>query len=565
MAESRVEKRRLDGMRREMDQARQQIQQDSPNYRQVEISEAMWEQWNRPVRFLQSHHEAWHEGGQNMVERILTTMKGEGWPEGRRMIAQISWERLLDLGHRINPAVREGLMQKIRDNDLPLADGRVTGMRQALDGKVPIQFKIRDYMTDADLTEGALVRVFPYEKELDAQGLETGNYKQGKPIYHGLIKDGRISVDLSEGFYLFKVYLRGYAVSPKTLHITLEDVRHGISGDKPLDFAVEVVPKNLVPKGMTVVPEMEVYIGDDPTLNTLSPFEMSSQPQHKVKTGPFLIDKYMTTVREYREFLEAKLKEIQEQLDKDPKMRQGQRDLIIKASMEPFLPMEALNKKTKVSIKEKVASAVERVRRRLEKEEDPFYWNLVSFKEGKKRIWKLNNPKNPEDHHGVPIDGRQPVEAISQQASMEFLKWRAERDQLQGREYRLGKITELEGTARGGFPWIYPFGDRFDPFKVTCRSCFPDVKKNQLMRVGRHPTGATTGDRSPLGPVDLIGNAREFTSSYAEKDATFVFGGSVSTFNSTHFKPSNRMPMLIFVKFDSFSFRKVLDLPKINQ
>jgi formylglycine-generating enzyme required for sulfatase activity len=355
------------------------------------------------------------------------------------------------------------------------------------------------------------------------------------------------------------VYSKGYALSPKTLHITLADIHAGISGEKPLELALEMVPKHLVPKGMIVIPEMEVYIGDDPTQMKASPFELNSQSQHKVKIGPFLMDKYLTIVRDYREFLEARLKEIQAEFDRDPKMRTSQKEQILKDTFDPLIPGDPFTKKT-VTIKKRIASAMDKFRKKKEpevEEEDQFYWRRIKVKEGRKKVWKLNNPKNPKNHHGKPVDMKKPVEAITPLAALEFLKWKS----LTNHQYRLGKINELEGVARGGFPWIYPFGDIFDPFKVACRACFPDIGRNITMRIGRHPVTGITGDRSPLGSVDVTGNVREFSSSKAEKDAIFVFGGSVSIYNGTSFKPSNRPPMLVYAKYDSYGFRKVLDLP----
>lgn len=233
--------------------------------------------------------------------------------------------------------------------------------------------------------------------------------------------------------------------------------------------------------------------------------------------------------------------------------------------MEPLRPRDPQNGKTAPTFKQKAVSLVGKLRKKPEVvEEDRFYWRLIKVKEDGKWVLKFNNPANPVNTHKDPIRPRQPIDSISPSASFEYLKWlsETEKDWIQGRQYRLGKITELEGVAKGGLPIDFPFGDWFDPFKVTCRSTYPDLEKGEIMRVGRHPVRGISEDRSPLGPADVIGTIREFSSTFVEKTAILLFGGSASTLNSTSFRPSNRAPLLLHIKADSFGFRKFLELPK---
>ncbi len=105
-----------------------------------------------------------------------------------------------------------------------------------------------------------------------------------------------------------------------------------------------------------------------------------------------------------------------------------------------------------------------------------------------------------------------PVEGVSWADAVAYCRWLSVST---GRVYRLPDEREWEKTARGAAGRRWPWGDAEDAKRANVRES--DV--GLTTPIGRYASGAT-----PEGVVDLVGNVREWTNTWA--DGRVLRGGS---------------------------------------
>jgi formylglycine-generating enzyme required for sulfatase activity len=105
-----------------------------------------------------------------------------------------------------------------------------------------------------------------------------------------------------------------------------------------------------------------------------------------------------------------------------------------------------------------------------------------------------------------------PVEGISWADAVAYCRWLSV---ATARVYRLPDEREWEKAARGSSGRRWPWGAEDDPLRANVR----ESKVGGTSAVGKFPLGA-----SPEGVVDLIGNVREWTNTWA--DGRVLRGGS---------------------------------------
>ncbi len=112
-------------------------------------------------------------------------------------------------------------------------------------------------------------------------------------------------------------------------------------------------------------------------------------------------------------------------------------------------------------------------------------------------------PRGPETH---------PAEGLSWADAVGYCRWLSVSF---GRIYRLPDEREWEKAARGTRGRKWPWGDDDDPARAN-------VSETQVG--GTSPVGRFAAGASPEGLLDLIGNVREWTNTWA--DGRVLRGGS---------------------------------------
>ncbi|MEK7863176.1 MAG: SUMF1/EgtB/PvdO family nonheme iron enzyme [Chloroflexota bacterium] len=103
--------------------------------------------------------------------------------------------------------------------------------------------------------------------------------------------------------------------------------------------------------------------------------------------------------------------------------------------------------------------------------------------------------KGPADH---------PAEGLSWADAVAYCRWLSV---ATGRIYRLSDEREWEKAARGTAGRRWPWGNNDDASRANVR---------EAERGGTTPAGAYPAGASPEGVLDLIGNVREWTNTWAE-------------------------------------------------
>ncbi len=101
-----------------------------------------------------------------------------------------------------------------------------------------------------------------------------------------------------------------------------------------------------------------------------------------------------------------------------------------------------------------------------------------------------------------PVD--HPAEGLSWADAVAYCRWLSV---ATGRIYRLPDEREWEKAARGVSGRRWPWGNNDDAMRANVR----EAERAGTTPVGAHPAGA-----SPEGVLDLIGNVREWTNTWAE-------------------------------------------------
>jgi formylglycine-generating enzyme required for sulfatase activity len=94
----------------------------------------------------------------------------------------------------------------------------------------------------------------------------------------------------------------------------------------------------------------------------------------------------------------------------------------------------------------------------------------------------------------TPPDPQWPVTGVLWTEAQQFCAWRT------GGIGALPTEDQWEAAARGPEGWTYPWGNGWEAGRANA-----DSKSDSLTPVGRYPSG-----RSPVGAVDMVGNAWEW-------------------------------------------------------
>ncbi len=525
----------------------------------------------RPIIDLIHRRAAWHQKFENLHGRILEISRGQPWAEAKHLIAQLSWERLIDGGDRMDQSTRQMLMDRITENDVPTESQPVTSMRLALDGKLPISMAPHEIHSEKPVNGGMRLRIIPFLRERDENGKNLENFYEGTPIYESSLVGENQPLALPAGYYVFDfsypehVTSREYASMRVPLQIKLSDVRNNILSREPMNLDFEFVPAAWVSEDMVIIHKGPAVIGYDFYHDGPVPTATYSRPQRVIHFPTFAISRHPILVQEYLEF-------IQDELQK------GNRDarlFIPRAKIQPREENVASNEgqaetqaKTGAQgiLREFMAlrrefgttEAINRIKARFTG--TVYFWNVKAVGRGKDKRLTVENPytdlaeleryrndpspnkklRTHVDPQEDPILPNQPIANIDFFGAEAFKKWRSERE---GKNYRIQGGDEKEKVDRNGFPLLAPWGNEVDnPTFVNSRDIYQNGDERYIRPVGEHGLGKDQyGDKTRYGTTDNLGNVKEFT--ITPDIAPFMVttsGGSVYVPNGPFFFPCSR-------------------------
>ncbi|HKY62988.1 MAG TPA: bifunctional serine/threonine-protein kinase/formylglycine-generating enzyme family protein [bacterium] len=541
MARAKADRESLNELKRARLSLQRQVT-DSWDWRRFnvlsKIDPTEWIQGQNNLQRLREMRKDWSEGVNDLTIRLYEATKYEHIAGARQMIAEISWEKLADGGDRLSPGERRRLEQRIRDNDFEVPSGRM--FSEVLTGTAQIQVRLQS--TNQDFEGNPRLRVIPWEREVDSNGHETGNFRPGPPIAEGLLSDVRERLALPTGYYAFEFYEPGYAPVNVPVQVSLDAVRNAVVWKRPVTVEATLAPADLVPRHMRVVQGGNANIGQD-FYHEGMPFNSYSFPMRAQHIPTFAIAENLVTVREYARFISALL-----------------------AKGEVAAAMEYMPRKAPVPVRTANLTSAE-VSRIFKEDENAasrvFYWRIVSTIGEQGHTYRLIDPTTHRDPNGDPIHYDQPINAISHTAAEAYVRWRSE---TEGRNYRLATADEKNKVDTNSFEWIYPWGYDFLPHYGIFRFAFQGDRNQTAFPqpIGVHPMGQEHyRDVSIYGTRDNLGNVREFTASEGEPGTVVLSGGSVRVPYGPFYLPGGRnYPLLRNQVADSIGgIRLAMDIP----
>ncbi|MFO1519408.1 MAG: bifunctional serine/threonine-protein kinase/formylglycine-generating enzyme family protein [bacterium] len=476
----------------------------------------------------------------------------------KKMIAELSWMRLLYGGDRMPEGQRRLLIDAISKNDVATAEEKIPSMKLALETPLGMEIRATDWRTGKSLFQDGSslyhmnVKVLPYERD------RLGNYSEGAPLLDGPLATVLPQMHLKAGYYVIEVSYPGYAPMRVPFHMRLKDVRRGLLEEKPHLLNLEFIPQDLVPSDFDVIHGGYGYIGHD-YIYEGDPANGYSQPLRKVQYSTYAISRVPPRVRDYKVFIDSELS-MANALIRAGKIRDAGillnrlRNFIPRNQAVPQIPEDRItdDPATLVPLFEKTPYLCWRVR--IHQEDGLPQFSLID-------PWTHHDRENG----GYPILEHASVSAIPYQAVEAFRDWRRDRD---NRDYEIMSAEENEIMARGSWELPYPWGYHPNPAYLVSRLVFEDTWKDSYPRpVGSHPMGQHHyRDRSPFGPIDVLGNTRKWTSTVMEPDVNAMAGLSVRTGTGPYGNPDSRT----LGSTDNWavdangSFRLVLRFPRRN-
>ncbi|MFO1518625.1 MAG: bifunctional serine/threonine-protein kinase/formylglycine-generating enzyme family protein [bacterium] len=522
------------------------------------ITEDLEKRMLDPLYALKNIPAAFDQAVESAVQELRRLTDSDPVPEARKMIAELSWMRLVNADNTMPDEVRQTLIDRIREYDVATENERTTSMKDALEGQIRVQLKISDHLNPQMTPENVQARVIPIEE------YEKDYFREGAPLLEGNLSDIQDRLNLPAGYYVLELSHPDYAFMRYPLRITLPQVRQGIlnrgsATRGSLNLNLRLTPP--VPEGFSLVHGGKGVIGhniyrfDDPAL-------VISFPERPHSFNTFAISNPIT-VGEYRLFIESQLRGInhlvgQGRFEEAFRHIERLRNLIPR-DQPRISPRNLPENPDWESV---LATAFEGAR---------FHWRIRSEGEGQNRIFTLADPTSHPSLRGDPILNNQPIHAIPYRAADAYRYWRSVRDR---RNYKIVSAEQKEIAARNTFDWSFPWGYRYRRTFFASRLVHADLDKGTHSHpIGTHPLGpdlyrdfSIFGYRDAQGRIqrllDLIGNVREFTSTVAENDAIVMSGASVRTPSGNQPLPCSRTYVHMDVADEyNGTFRLVIEFP----
>ncbi|MFO1463789.1 MAG: bifunctional serine/threonine-protein kinase/formylglycine-generating enzyme family protein [bacterium] len=534
MARAKSDRESLDRLRDRMREAEGRLKSSWKNFNVASrIDPANWTKMHQMIVALRQDRESWHQGIEDLVTRLTGVMKYDDSLQARRMIAELSWERLVDGGDRMSLSVQEALARRIRENDFPIDPEGKTNFSALLTGRARMNFQLRILENGEDLArdlaDRTQVRVLEIVREKDSRGTELGNYREGGVLVQGDLKSINGEMSLPHGYYVVELKTEGFAPVRLPLRVTRRDVFRDLVADKPLELPLEMVPQGDMGPGMVLVEGGRSFTGRDFYEDGM-PSDIYSFPMHEIELATFAISRSPVTVGEYIPFIESLLEQgrIDEARLFSPR----------KTTPPQKISRDLLRDTWRVYREEGLRAAFEHFLNR--QRGNTYNWKIRPEGFGPWKRYRLLDPTTHTDANGDPIMLEQPISAISRKAAEAYLAWLSERE---GREYSLPTAEEKEKVDRNSFPWNFPWGYDFAPFYLISRLAFSGDLLNATypQPVGKHVMDQKLyRDFSIYGTLDNLGNVREYTASNGEPTYVVLSGGSVRVPYGPFYYPASR-------------------------
>jgi serine/threonine protein kinase/formylglycine-generating enzyme required for sulfatase activity len=244
-----------------------------------------------------------------------------------------------------------------------------------------------------------------------------------------------------------------------------------------LRIGITVPLKDEIPDGMVYVPAGRYWFGfgGDEVREPIREWQLSPPP-HERSSNAFFIARHETTYAQWIEFLRA----------------------LPPAERKAYMPLAEFND-MQVQLLEVDGDFVFRYRVNVDQE-------LHEARVGEPIVYahRDRNRNRTQDWLQFPVTG------INGEDVRVYAQWLSQQGRVPGA--RLCREDEWERAARGADLRVYPHGDRLAPDDANVDITYGRRSETfGFDQVGMHP-----GSQSPFGLDDMIGNAREMTSSILE-------------------------------------------------
>src|SRR5262249_29122878 len=139
---------RIDEIRYEMEETRCTIRLEDwqPFNMGQQGNTDLWEQMHDSLEELKQMRQEWHKMADDLVAHLTARIPLLSTPNrARAMIAEISWQRLVDDWDRMPKTVRDRFMRTIVENNVVLEDEVGMACAASLDGETPLRIVALDF------------------------------------------------------------------------------------------------------------------------------------------------------------------------------------------------------------------------------------------------------------------------------------------------------------------------------------------------------------------------------------------------------------------------------------
>ncbi|MBL7685673.1 MAG: protein kinase, partial [Deltaproteobacteria bacterium] len=257
MVRAKVGFDRIRQTREEMKQIEAQMHAAWDEYRMDrQIDPELEERMHAPIVELTRRRQEIDQGAESLVT-VLTPFADQGNKRASKMIAELSWMRLVHGGDLLAPEVRQILMQRIRQYDVETKDEPVESMRRALDEKVEVQLRGFDLYAQDAVSDFSVLAI---EYQEDSPGF----YREGNVVANFDISSQNPSpIRLKAGYYIFEIHHPQYGVMRVPYHLLLKEVRQSIIDQRPTSVQIDLAPSEAIPSDFFFVNGGRATLGHD--------------------------------------------------------------------------------------------------------------------------------------------------------------------------------------------------------------------------------------------------------------------------------------------------------------